>query len=182
MGTLLNSNEQRLFDSVALEILTLAGTHSPVLWKFSKTGGATASNIMSVSGLIDCLYEEPRMPSSLPANSKLKLYTPYNVLCYFERPTDTYDATDSGLAERREGKIWLSRLNLENVKVPLNEHLNHVQPGDVIQLWSKTKKSWYFDLITAERDGFENDSEVWTHYECEIVRNESFDPERKIEG
>jgi hypothetical protein len=181
MGSLLNSAEQKFFDNVALEVLTLAGTPSPILYKFSKTGYATASNITSVSGLIDCLYEEPRIPTRLPSGSKLQRYTPYQVLCYFERPTHVIDAQDNGLVERTEGKFWFSRLDLENKKVPLNEHGYHVQPGDVIELWSKiTNKYWYFDIITAERDGFEHDSEVWTHYECEAVRNESFSPERKI--
>jgi hypothetical protein len=181
VGTLLNSAEQKFFDSVSIEVLTLAGTHTPILWKFSKTGNATASNIMSVSGLIDCLYEEPRIPSSLPANSKLKVYTPYTVLCFFERPTHVFDAQDTGLNERTEGKFWLSRLDLENKKVPLNEVGYHVQPGDVIEIWSKVQnKPWYFEFISVERDGFEHDSEVWTHYEIDAVRNESFTPERKI--
>jgi len=182
MGTLLNSGEQRLFDSIAIEVLTLAGTHSPVLWKFSKTGNpATADSSSGVSGLVDCLYEEPRIPNTLDPKSKLKLYTPYKVLCFFERPATVVDARDEGLQERSEGKFWFSRRNLEDLKIPTNHLGEHVAVGDVIQLWSQVKnRSWYFEFINVERDGFEHDAEVWTHYECEGVRNDSFAPERKI--
>lgn len=181
MGTLLSSNEQKFFDSIAVEVAVLAGTSTPILWKFSHSGGATASNVSSVSGLVDCLYEEPRVPSTLPDGSKLMLYKPYKVLCFFERPSQVIDARDEGLVERTEGKFWLIRKDLEDKRVPLNEHGYHVQAGDVIELWSKfSQKKWYFEVISVDRDGFEHDSEVWTHYECDAVRNESFSPERKI--
>lgn len=181
MGSLLNSKEQRLFDSIALEVLTLAGTPTPVLWKFSKTGFATAGELSSVSGMIDCLYEEPRVPSLLPSTSKLEMYKPYNVLCYFERPNSIVETSEQGLVDRTEVKFWFSRLDLENKKVPTSGKGEHVDVGDVVQLWSSyTKKTWYFEVINVERDGFEHDSEVWTHYECSAIRNESFSPERKV--
>lgn len=169
---------------MALEVLTLAGTPTPILWKFSKTGNPATSSQGGVSGLVDCLYEEPRIPSTLtPAQIKagLSLYTPYSVLCYFERPQFVIDTTDNGLSERTEGKFWLSRKNLENVGVPTNSIGYHVWAGDIIEIWQSYKKiSWYFEVINAERDGFEHDSQVWTHYEITAVRNENFTPEQKI--
>lgn len=185
MGSLLNSKEQTFFDQTSIEVLTLAGTDTPVLWKFNKTGGATAATIDGVSGLIDCLYEEPRIPSQAGVkgtpSAKLFLYTPYNVLCFFERPQFINNATEMGLQQRSEGKMWFSRKNLESVNVPLNSLGYHLDAGDIIELWSKTAKiPWYFEMINVERDGFEHDSSIWTHYECEVVRNESFSPERKL--
>jgi hypothetical protein len=181
MGTLLGSGEQPFFDSIALEVLKLAGTASPILWKFSNTGNAKPNTISEVSGLVDFLYEEPKIPQGLPRSSKLKLYSPFQVLCFFERPNHTMDAQDNGLVDRTEGKFWFSRADLEARKVPVNQYGYHVHPGDVVELWSKvTNKYWYFEVISVERDGFEHDSEVWTHYECEAIRNESFSPERKL--
>jgi len=188
MGTLLNSTEQTFFDQTAIEVLTLAGTDSPVLWKFNKTGGATAATIDGVSGLIDCLYSEPRIPSQAgekgTPSAKLLLYTPFNVLCFFERPQFINNATEMGLQQRSEGKVWFSRKDLETAKVPLNSLGYHLDAGDIVELWSKSpspsKVPWYFEIINVERDGFEHDSMFWTHYECEVVRNESFSPERKL--
>lgn len=177
MGTLLNSAEHVFFDNVALEVLRLAGTPDPILWKFYKI--LPPSLLSSVSGQIDCIYEDPGNGS--------KHYIPFGtatgnpVLCYFEKPDALTDVNDNGLVQRFEGRIWFSRKNLENLKVPLDDDANHMSPGDIIQLWSKNKvRSWYFEVIRAEREGFENDSDVFTHYACDVVRNDNFIPERKI--
>lgn len=173
MGTLLNGSEQKFFDNVALEVLTLAGTPDPVLWKFFSVLPSTP--ISSVSGQIDCIYSDP------VSGSKHYLAYSKGLMCYFEKPDSLFDATDQGLTEKNEGRMWLARKNLEALKVPLDVEGDHVTAGDIIQLWSKNKiRTWYFEVVQVEREGFENDSDVFTHYACNVVRNHNFKPERKI--
>lgn len=173
MGTLLNSSEYRLFDSINEEIMRLAGSPNPVLWKFFKILPST-----SVSGIpsqIDCLYGEP----AYTVSGASKHYMPYPVMCFYEQPDKTVDATDDGLNSRTEGRVYFSRKNLEDAKVPVDNRYYHIGIGDIIQLWGKEKKTWYFEIVSVNRDGFEHDSSVWTQYVCDIVRNESFTPEQK---
>lgn len=168
MGTLLNGREKILFDQTALEVMTLAGTESPVLWKWVERVGRAA-----VSGLFDCLYEEPAEGS--------KHYAPFKVLCYFEGKDRSTDVSDDGLVARTDGRITFVRKNLEDAKVPMDEEANHIAEGDIIQLWSGNKlRTWYFEVISVNRDGWQNDSDNFTLYVCDVARNESFTPERKI--
>jgi hypothetical protein len=169
VGRLLNGSERRLFDSIAMDVLRLAGADQTVLWKFVRN---PAKTINQVSGFIDCLYEEPINAS--------KHYFPYKIMCYFDQPDRATEATDDGRQQRSEGRAWVSRKDLEEKKVPLDETGNHMASGDIIQLFSKSGKTWYFEVMSVNRDGFENDSDVWTHYVLDLVRNDSFIPERKI--
>lgn len=164
MGLLLNGSEKKLFDQCSYEILRLAGADDPILWKFYKH----AANVTD----IECIYEEP------VANSKH--YKAYKVMCHFEEPEAINNATDDGIERRIESRIWFVRKDLEIAKVPTDSTGDHVAPGDVVQLFSKSKKTWYFELTNATRTLFEHNSDVWTHYVCDAVRNDSFTPERKI--
>jgi hypothetical protein len=183
MGILLNSREHRFFDQIGLEVLRLAGTPDPVLWKFYKILPVSVDS--SVFGQIDCLYKEPYPESQhyLTFGNAAHPHHPH-LLCFFEKPDTLTDVNDGGgLVERFEGKMWFSRRNLEDLKVPLDTDQNHITPGDILQLWARNKlRTWYFETIRVERDGWEHDSDVFTHYNCDMVRNDSFDPERKISG
>lgn len=167
MGILLNGHEKNLFDSVALEILNLAGTESPILWKFAEKVGR------AVSGFSDCLYEEPIDGS--------KHYVPFRVLCYYEAKDRNTEVTDDGLVQTTAGRITFVRRNLEEARVPMDENANHISEGDIIQLWSQNRlRSWYFEITNVNRDGWQLDSDVFTLYVADVVRNDSFTPERKI--
>lgn len=167
MGTLLGGIEKPLFDNIALEVVTLAGTDSPILWKFAERVGN------AVSGYIDCLYEEPGFGS--------KHYIPFRVLCYFEAKDRTTEVGDDGMVGSTAGRITFVRKNLETARVPMDENANHISEGDIIQLWSQNRlRTWYFDIINVNRDGWQNDSDNYTLYVADVVRNDSFIPERKI--
>lgn len=167
MGILLNDSEAAWFDNTALEITTLAGVDNTVLWHF------VAFPVGSVSGTVDCLYSEPQ-PGS-------KHYFPFKVLGWFEAPTMTQEASELGLDIYSEGRFYFVRKDLENNKVPPDDLGNHVSPGDIVQIFRKGK-FWYFDLKNIERTGWANDSQVWTHYVCDMIRREDFNPERNISG
>ncbi len=169
MGILLDGSEHALFDGIAEEVMTLAGTNCPVLWKLSQ------KIISSVSGATDCLYEEPVAGQ--------KLYVPYrNILCFYEAKNKNSDVGDEGLIERVEGVVHFVRADLEKHKVPLDpQNKDHVVEGDIIQLWANNKlRTWYFKIVQVNRDGWQNDSDVFTHYSCDVVRNLSFTPEEQI--
>ena len=166
MGKLLNSKEKAFFDKINFELMALAGHDYVVLWKFSPVLKKNPSNPS-----IDCLYEEPAVNS--------RHYTSYSVMGFFEQPDSQTDVGDNGLIERVEGRFWFNRKDLEQRKVPVDEHGDHINPGDIIQIFPKGQE-WYFEVVNANRDGFEHDSEVWTQYSCDVVRNESFSPERKL--
>src|SRR6185312_698303 len=108
MGRLLNKGEQSLFDSVNVEVQSLAGVGDGncVLWKFVKVPqGATG---LGVSGFIDCLYGEPIMQS--------RHYFPYKINAYFERPTVDAEAAEEGLTVTKNSKVTISRKGLEIAK------------------------------------------------------------------
>lgn len=172
MGTLLNGKEQKFFDSVAVEVLTLAGTDGTILWKFSAFPAGVDPELA-----VDCLYEEP-IPIYYD-DTGVKHYRGYKVLMHFEEPTSSNDATDNGLVIRNDSVFWFARKDLENKKVPIDEQGEHISVGDIVQFFSKGK-TWYFEFTNVERSGFEHDSEVWTHYRAEGIRNISFKPEQKI--
>jgi hypothetical protein len=174
MGSLLNGKERAFFDSVNQEIVRLAGTDDPVLWKFYKSLPASLATVANS----DCLYEEPVAGSKNYISYKGTPTVP--LLVSFEQPTRTEEAGDNGLVTRFESRITIPRSNLEQLKIPVDDLSNHIGVGDIIQVWSKSKHSWYFEVINVERDGFENDSDVWTQYSLECVRNENFVPEKKI--
>lgn len=166
MGFLLNGSERAWFDSVAIEVLKLAGVDNCVLWKFATNN--------SVSGSTDCIYEEPVVGS--------KHYTSFPCLGSFEAPTQTQEATEMGLNAFSEGRMYFSKKNLEDLKVPADPVLgDRVVAGDVVQLF-RTGRFWYFDLKNVERTGWINDSQEFTHWVADMVRNEDFTPERKISG
>lgn len=168
MGTLLDGSEFRLFDGIAEEVMRLAGTSCPVLWKLSE------KIVSSVSGVTDCLYEEPVAGK--------KIYIPYrDILCFFDAKEKNSDVGDEGLIERFEGRVFFVRADLEKHKVPLNDNKDHISEGDIIQLWANNKlRTWYFKIVQVNRDGWQNDSDVFTHYSCDVVRNVSFTPEEQI--
>lgn len=168
MGLLLNNKERNLFDSIAVEVMLLSGTEDPVLWKFyERVPGA------AVIGQVDCLYEEPVSGS--------KHYVPYQVMCFYEEKEQTQDVSDDGIVDTSTGKVHFVRKNLIDKKVPEDETGNHVNPGDIIQLWSKNKRyTWYFDIINVVRTGWQLDADNWVSYACDVTRNESFTPEKKI--
>lgn len=168
MGTLLNGSERILFDGVAQEVMRLVQTNDPILWKFVSAVGCA-----SVSGTTDCLYEEPIQNS--------KHYIPYKVPCFFESKVKSDDVDEAGLVQRVDGTIHFVQQDLVLAKVPLDEQKNHLSSGDIIQLWSKNKvRTWYFEIVSVNREGWQNDSDNFTHYVCDVIRNESFTPERKI--
>ena len=168
MGSLLNGAEKGLFDSIALEVMALAGTDSPILWKFMERVGSTPA-----ANAIDCLYQEPVDGS--------KHYVPFRVLCYFEGKDRSTEVSDEGLVGLTAGSVTFVRKNLESAKVPLDDQANHLSEGDVIQLWSQNKlRTWYFEITNVNRDGWQNDSDNFTLYVCDVIRNDSFTPERKI--
>lgn len=174
MGTILNGREQKLFDNISVELLKIAGTDGSILWKFIEFPSGTDPELA-----VDCLYEEPVPTYYSTDASKVKHYKQFKVLMHFEEPTTQVDAGDAGLIERNEATFWFARKDLENQKVPLNSNGDHIGVGDIIQFFSKGK-TWYFEFVNTERTGFENDSDVWTHYRADGVRNLSFKPEQKI--
>lgn len=164
MGLLLNGSEKKLFDQCSYEVLRLAGADDPILWRFFEHAPGVTD--------IDCIYKEPA-PNS-------KHYKPFKVMCHFEEPDTVTQVGDDGKERRVEGRIWFVRLDLENAKVPIDSVGDYVNAGDIVQLFSKSKKTWYFELINATRTLFEHNSDVWTHYVCDVVRNDSFIPEKKV--
>lgn len=167
MGKLLNGLDSPLFDTIAMEVMALAGTDSPILWKFAERVGN------AVSGFSDCLYEEPIDGS--------KHYIPYRVMCYFEAKDRSTEVGDDGLVGSTAGRITFVRKNCEIARIPMDENANHISEGDIIQLWSNNKlRTWYFEITNVNRDGWQHDSDNFTLYVTDVVRNDSFTPERKI--
>lgn len=168
MGKLFNNKEKAFFDARSLEVLELVSTECPVLWKWAlRVGNA-------VSGYVDCLYQEPIEGS--------KHYIPFDVLCYYEEKDRSTDVSEEGMVQVTDGRITFSRKNLEDQKVPLDEQRNHVSEGDIIQMWSQNKlRTWYFEIVSTNRSGWQLDSDNFTLYVCDVRRHESFTPERKIE-
>jgi len=169
MGTLLNNSEQTFYDQVNVEVLTLAGTDNLILWTFTKPTSMAE---------IDCLYGEPIVDANGPVGTN---YYPFEVLGLFQKPVRTSDGTPHGLDITRDGVIYFSRKNLEDKNVPATSEGDRVKEGDVFELFSNIPdKRWFFELKKVERDGWENDSDVWTQYICDFVRHDSFIPERKL--
>lgn len=171
MGTLLNGAEKTFFDAISVEVLRLAGVDNCILWKF------TAFPVIngSVSGSVDCLYGEPTIGTN-PLH-----YKKFNVLALFQEPSHVTDALDTGELLKIEGRIYFARKNLEVAKVPANTFGDLVEPGDIVQIFLKGR-FWYFDLANVERTGWVTDSQEYTHYVADMVRNSDFLPEQKLNG
>jgi len=166
MGTLLGGSEKNLFDSFTTEVLTLAGVEDCTLWHFvAKPDG--------VSGTIDCLYGEPA-PGS-------KHYVPYKIKGFFEEYTQTANPTDHGLEYVYDGRMWFGRKVLELAKVPEDFHGDRVQVGNIVQIFRRGRYI-YLEIKNAERKGWINDSQEFTQYVCDVIRTDTFTPERKIAG
>lgn len=186
MGLLLNGGEKFLFDDRNVEILRLTGVDDCVLWHFIAYPTAELIAALppdaqayipldSVSGgVIDCLYDEPMSGS--------KHYAPFKVLGYYEEPTLTDTVADSGSDFVFEGRMWFSRKNLEDAQIPPEPvHNDLVQVGDIAQIF-KAGRYFYFEIRNITRTGWVHDSQEFTQYVCDVVRNDSFVPERKILG
>lgn len=169
MGTLLGGGEKTWFDSVAVEVLRLAGVDNCVLYHFM-------AHIDGVSGIVDCLYGEP-----VQGSGAAKHYFPFKVLGYFEAPTRITDATEQGLVQVYDGRMYFSRKDLENAKVPPDAQGDRVIVGDIVQIF-KAGRFWYFEFKNVERTGWVTDSQEYTHYVCDIIRTDDFVPERKLSG
>jgi hypothetical protein len=169
VGTLLNDRERYLFDSIALDLLRLVCVNNCILYKFNA--------YPSVSGYspVDCLYGEP-VEGLNPEH-----YKPYQVLAYFQEPSHSTDGTDGGEQKIIDGRIFFARKNLEQLRIPANSMGDLVDAGDIVRLF-RQGVFWYFDLRNIERTGWVNDSQVYTHYACDVIQNTDFLPERKILG
>lgn len=166
MGTLLTDKEKALFDSINVEILKLAGAEDKdsgpvILWSFTPP---------IQTGAKDPLYVEPNPRA---------IYAPFKVKASFEIPIRDFSATDEGIDIRTSNTVWFSRKDLEDSGLPLDDQGDLVKIGDIFELFSQGKKI-YFELRVVNRHGFVNDSQVFTQYQCEFVRNDDFIPERKI--
>jgi hypothetical protein len=165
LGTLLNGKEKKLFDSINLEMMTLAGAQRVckdiLLWAFQTPTTSTHK---------DALYDEP--------NSKAS-YKSYSVKIFFERPITETSATDEGLEQSFSGRAWFSRKDLELAKVAKDYKGNHVKEGDTFELFHKGNRIFY-EIINVDREGIVNDSDVFTQYTVDFVRRQHFIPERKL--
>jgi len=169
MGSLLGKREKLLFDSRNLEVLRLAGAEPITLWHFVKY-----PKVGSVSGFVDCLYGEP-LPDT-------KHYLPYKVLGWFEQPSQLIEGMDEGYQNTDDFIVYFSRKDLENKKVPINPvSFEHISVGDIIQIF-KGGIEFYLEVRNVEKDGWINDSDVWTQYRCDTIQNSSFSPALKLEG
>lgn len=164
MGLLVNSKEKALFDKVSNEVFRLAGVEECVLWRFK---------IREKNHPIDLLYMEPTQDA--------KHYESFRVLGFFEEPSQAQDATDEGLQGVTELKIYFNRKNLEDARVPLGPDGDFVDVGDIIQIFRRGKLL-FVEAKNVERFGWVNDSQEFTQYMVECVRNDSFIPERKLAG
>lgn len=164
MGLLVNAKEKALFDKVSNEVFKLAGVEECILWRFK---------VREKQHPADLLYMEPVQDA--------KHYESYRVLGIFEEPSQTQDATDEGLQGVTEIKIYFNRKNLEDARVPVGYDGDYVDVGDIIQIFRRGR-FLYVEARNVERTGWVNDSQEFTQYVVECVRNDSFIPERKIQG
>lgn len=165
MGSLLGSREQFLFDSISQEVMRLAGVDHCILWKFfgNKPGQKE----------VDQLYEEPKEGTLH--------YEPYKVLGFFQEPTQVQDATETGRTDITDGKFYFARRDLEDRNIPRDDNGDRIQVGDIVQI-ARAGRPRFFEIKNREETGWMNDSQVFTHYVCDVVRSEDFTPERKIYG
>jgi hypothetical protein len=128
-----------------------------------------------VSGsAIDCLYGEPVIGS--------KHYIPFKIMAFFEKPTELADNLEGGLAKTTDSIVTISRKHLEIKKVPIDSMSgDRVKEGDIIQFF-KGGQQLFFEARNVERDGWVNDSEVWTQYILDCVNTTSFTPDEKLLG
>lgn len=167
MGSLLGGREKFMFDGRNVEVMRLAGAVPVILWSFQKY-------IAGVTGALDCLYGEPVVGS--------KHYIPYKIYAFFEKPTQLADTLVGGLVQTNDARVYLSRKDLENKKVPKEYPDGDMcKVGDIIQFF-RNGKVMYFEARNVERDGWVNDSEHYTQYLLDCVNTTSFTPDQKLLG
>jgi hypothetical protein len=75
--------------------------------------------------------------------------------------------------------LWISREHLDTAVVPIDRIGEQVRAGDFVKVWVGGDEI-YYDIVEATRDGYVNDSDKWTQYECTLKKRLKYEAERKL--
>lgn len=164
----LSASEQKLFDSVANEVVAIAGT--------------------------DIMYYELDIPNSKrdplydePVERAWK--GPYALKGYVDAPIGVPESREEGFRTTWECTVWISREAFEAVKA------GSPTEGDVLQFWDNTfwnideaaqgeanipRVGLYFDVIAVDPDGVLFDNPQFVGFKMTVRRKSEFTPERRI--
>lgn len=164
----LGAKERALFDSVATEVTTIAGTQVEY-WAIDVAGSVR-----------DPLYSEP---------SLRKFKGPYLINIWVGYSNSTPDVTSRGFRNTWATSAWIPRTAVEKANMPTPVE------GDIFGVWklpffaddSSPSKftptgGYYFNVGNVSEDGHLFDNGEFVGFTLEIARNTEFTPERRIEG
>ena len=160
INRLLHGDDTNLFNSINEEIMDIACISDVYLYRFHE------GDSQPYDDPLWCEYDQ------------LPQYRRYKVKAFREKPNMFSDASEGGIEERVETVMTFSRKILEKAGVFYDNKKDLVAPGDFVQIFVRGVVD-FFDIISAERDGYVNNTDYWTQYLCETARRTKYLPERK---
>lgn len=160
MGKILDDSELSLFDSIASDLNTAAGT---------------AVNYYSVNrkkSKIDPLFGE---------YENRVIDGPFGLDAWFQWPNQAPVVGEAGFTVEFDCTCVISRIHLDNISAP------YPTEGDVIETWrtpyhdiQSLGKGMFFDIIKVNYDGHINDSPTFVQFKLWLKRRPQFAAERRI--
>lgn len=164
----LSASEQRLFDSVANELVSVAGT--TILYFVLDLNNSKR----------DALYDEP---------VERVWKGPYVMKAHVETPNGVPEAREEGFRTTWECTVWIPREAFDGVKLP------GPAEGDAIQFWDNPwwniqeaaqgeenipNVGMYLDVIQIDPDGILFDNPSFVGFKMTVRRKSEFTAERRI--
>ena len=154
MGCLLGDGDKCLFDSVAQEVIKLAGVNE---------SDAIIFQLNEEESLVHPLYAEP-MQTEYAKNDQ----GTYGVKCplYFENPDKSPLAGEEGYRVDKISKVWIADKDLKD------RGLRNMRIGDIIYVWGL-----YWDVTNFHKEGIPNDAPTTSMWMIDVVRRTKAPPE-----
>lgn len=157
MGTLIHTQDKRLYDSIAQEVNKLAGA----LCRYYV--------LDKVNSVRDPLYDEPEVTTyELQDDDGLE------IPCFVQNPPTSLSTGEEGRRTQWDTTIWIARVDWEDCtgNTDLKDRPKH---GDVVNIWDE-----YYDVIQYDRDGVINDHRPdFVLWKLDLRRNTKFEPQRR---
>jgi hypothetical protein len=151
--------EMLFFDGIATEMGNLFGIQTQ-FYSFDKVNSSK-----------DTVYNEPTSFKYIMNGGQ-----PFQFNALIMKPGVDPQATEKGFNYEFGGTIWLVRAILDAGSVP------YPKEGDIIYVFSPIVQRWFgaFEMSKVEPDGYINELGTYSRFECTVVRNTVFVPERKL--
>lgn len=153
MGTLINDKDKCFFDSIASEVIRLAGT-TCVVYQLDQDGSKR-----------DPLYDEPADTSFVRnADGTVGIECPV----FFKSPDRNATSGEEGYRLDRMSEVHFAQIDLDE------REIRRLRVGDIIKVWNK-----FYDVIDSHRgEGHLNDTgEVSSTLRVDVQRRMKAPPE-----